>query len=67
MFGDFPAAETFHGAVAMAHAGHTEALQAHQQILNAVGRKAQYAARGFTQMDQGNAAALRAVRCGSGT
>ncbi|BBX99036.1 DUF2563 family protein [Mycobacterium lacus] len=67
MFGDFPAAESFHGAVTLAHAGHTKALQAHQGILGSVGSKAHHAARGFTRMDEGNAAALRAVRCSSGT
>ena len=32
-----------------------------------LGRKAHYAANGFTAMDDRNAAEMRAVRCNSGT
>lgn len=67
MFGGFAAAEAFHGAVASAHSEHVNSLQAHQQVLIAVGGNACRAAAEFTDMDQHNAAALRAVRCSSDT
>ncbi|WP_090419593.1 DUF2563 family protein [Mycobacterium europaeum] len=62
MFGDFVAADSFHEAVTAAHRRHVENLQGHKQTLTDVGSKAHYAARGFTSMDQHNAAELRAVR-----
>jgi hypothetical protein len=67
MFGGFPAAETFHDAVSAAHARHVKNLQAHKETLTDVGHKAHYAANGFTDMDDRNAAEMRAVRCSSGT
>ena len=67
MFGGFPAAENFHSTVSAAHAQHLKNLQAHQQTLTDLGRKARYAATEFTDMDDRNAAKLRAVRCSSGT
>jgi Protein of unknown function (DUF2563) len=67
MFGDFPAGETFHDAVSAAHAQHVKNLQAHQETLTELGRKAHYAANGFTDMDDRNAANMRAVRCNSVT
>jgi hypothetical protein len=67
MFGGFPAAETFHDAVSSSHDRHVKDLQAHQQTLTELGRKAHYAANGFTDMDDRNAAKMRAVRCSSGT
>jgi hypothetical protein len=67
MFGDFTAAETFHDAVSSARAAHVKGLQARQETLSELGRKAHYAADGFTDMDDRNAAELRAVRCSSGT
>jgi hypothetical protein len=67
MFGRFPAAETFHGAVTAAHAQHVKNLQAHQQTLTGLGHRAHYTANGFTDMDERNAAAERAVRWTSGT
>ena len=67
MFGGFPAAEAFHGAVCSAQAEHVKNLQAHQETLTELGRKAHYAANGFTDMDDRNAAEMRAVRCSSGT
>jgi hypothetical protein len=41
--------------------------RAHQQVLTPLGRKAHYAATEFTDMDERNAAKLRAVRCSSVT
>jgi hypothetical protein len=62
MFGEFAAAESFHEVVAMAQAHHAKTLQAHQQTLTTVGTNAHTAATGFTDMEQRNAAQLRAVR-----
>jgi hypothetical protein len=67
MFGGFPAAETFHDAVSAAHAQHVKNLQTHQQTLTDLGRKAHFAANGFTDVDDRNAAKMRAVRCSSAT
>jgi hypothetical protein len=67
MFGGFPAAEAFHDAVTTAHAQHVENLQGHQQTLTEVGRKGHFAATGFVEMDDRNAAEMRAVRCSSTT
>jgi hypothetical protein len=67
MFGNFAAADSFHGAVTAAHAQHVKNLQGHQETLTAVGSKAHTAANGFTTMDQNNATELRAVRPSSGT
>lgn len=67
MFGDFAAANSFHEAVTAAHSQHVQDLQGHKETLTSVGEKAHIAARGFTSMDQGNAAELRAVRPGAGT
>jgi hypothetical protein len=67
MFGDFVAAEVFHDAVSLAHTQQVRGLQAHQQALTVIGRKAERAAAEFTDMDESNAAKLRAVGCGSDT
>lgn len=67
MFGGFAAAETFHEAVTAAHAQHVKNLQAHQETLTGLGHKAHYAANGFTEMDDRNAAQERAVRWTSAT
>ena len=67
MFGGFPAADTFHEAVTVAHGQHVKSLQAHQETLTGLGHKAHYAANGFTNMDDRNAADMRAVRCTSDT
>ena len=67
MFGDFSAAEEFHEAVSVAHGKHMKGLQAHGETLTAIGGKAYQAASGFTDMEEHNAAELRAVRCNSAT
>jgi hypothetical protein len=67
MFGEFPAAETFHGAVGAAHAKHIQTLREHHEALTAIGGKAHRCAAGFTDMEERNAAQLRAVRCTSAT
>jgi Protein of unknown function (DUF2563) len=63
MFGEFAAAESFHEAVTSAQAHHVKILQAHQETLTSVGTNAHTAANGFTDMEERNAAKLRAVRC----
>ncbi|ASW92705.1 DUF2563 family protein [Mycobacterium marseillense] len=67
MFGDFEAAASFHSAVTAAHGQHVKNLQGHSETLTGVGTKAHHAANGFTNMDEHNAAELRAVRCSSST
>jgi hypothetical protein len=67
MFGGFAAAETFHNAVHAAHAQHVQNLQAHKEVLSAVGSKAHLAATRFSDMDVRNAAMMRAVPCSSDT
>ncbi len=67
MFGSFPAAETFHDAVSVAHGQHVKNLQAHQETLTGVGHNAHHAANGFANMDDRNAARERAVRWTSDT
>jgi hypothetical protein len=67
MFGDFPAADAFHEAVAQAHTHHTLKLRAHQQTLSDVGDKAHAVATTFTKMEEHNASELKAVQCNSAT
>ena len=62
MFGEFAAAESFHEAVTSAQAHHVKTLQAHQETLTSVGTNAHSAANEFTDMEESNAAKLRAVR-----
>jgi hypothetical protein len=62
MFGDFPAADDFHDIVSAAHAHHAKTLQAYQETLTGIGRKAHRAATEFVDMDERTAAELRAVR-----
>src|ERR1700679_1703103 len=67
MFGDFAAAEAFHDEVSRAHGHHVRGLQASHEGLATIGSKAQRAVFQFTDMDESNAAELRAVRCDSDT
>lgn len=67
MFGDFDAAETFHEAIAQAHTQHVTMLRAHGETLNSVGHKAHTAATAFTEMENHNAAELKAVQWNSTT
>ena len=62
MFGEFAAAESFQEAVTSAQAHHVKTLQAHQETLTTVGTNAHTAANEFTDMEERNAAKLRAVR-----
>ncbi|WP_297699149.1 DUF2563 family protein, partial [Mycobacterium sp.] len=45
---------------------HVKNLRGHGETLTGVGTKAHHAANGFTNMDQHNAAEMRALRPGSG-
>jgi Protein of unknown function (DUF2563) len=67
MFGEFDAAEAFHEAVSSAHTQHVANLQAHHQSLTAIGHNAHSTAAAFTNMDDGNAEEMRAVRPSSAT
>ncbi|OBA59476.1 hypothetical protein A5647_17695 [Mycobacterium sp. 1100029.7] len=67
MFGEFAAAEEFHGAVSESHGAHVRSLQNHQEALTAIGGKAHHAATGFKQDDERNASWLRNVGCTSNT
>jgi hypothetical protein len=66
MFGDFDAANAFHGAVSAAHGQHVKALQAHSEALTGVGTKAHHAANGFTKMEENNATEMQALRPSAG-
>ena len=63
MFGDFAAADTYHEAISTAHSQHVKTFQAHHDMLTALGGKARLAATEFTEMDEHNAAKLRAGQC----
>ena len=67
MFGEFAAAESFHEAVTSARAEHLKTLQAQHETLTTIGKNAHTAANGFTDMEERNAAELRAVRHNSTT
>ncbi len=67
MFGDFAAAEAFQVTTGAIHARHLRLLLGHRDILGAVGHGAFVAATEFTDMDQNNAASVRAVWCDSAT
>ncbi|MEB4209202.1 DUF2563 family protein [Mycobacterium sp. 94-17] len=66
MFGDFAAADAFHGAVSTAHGQHVQTLRDHSEALTGVGTKAHHAATGFTNMDNDNATELEALRPSAG-
>jgi Protein of unknown function (DUF2563) len=67
IFGAFPAADAFAGAVSAAHADHVKILQSHQESLGNLGGNADTVAAAFTEMEQNNASALRAIRCNYAT
>ena len=62
IFGDFPAAESFHGALAEAHSNHVQRLRDHENHLGVLGDKAHKTASVFVDMEERNAEALRSVR-----
>ena len=61
MFGDFPAAESFHTALTEAHSNHIERLRAHENHLGVLGDKGHKTASVFVDMEERNAEALRSV------
>ena len=67
MFGGFPAAGQFAEAVSAAHGFHKDLLQGHQESLANLGGKADTVAAAFTETENRNAAAVKAVRCNYST
>jgi hypothetical protein len=61
MFGDFAAAEDFHGALGRAHEGHVTSMQGHQTALDALAEKAHHAAATFVKQDEESGVALDAA------
>ena len=61
MFGDFPAAESFHGALTEAHSNHVDRLRRHENRLGVLGDKGHKTASVFVEMEERNAEALRSV------
>jgi Protein of unknown function (DUF2563) len=61
IFGDFAAAESFHGALSHTHSNHIERLRDHENRLGVLGDKAHTTASVFVEMEERNAQALRAV------
>ena len=62
IFGDFAAAESFHGALSQSHSNHVERLRDHESRLGVLGDKAHTTASGFVDMEERNTEALRSVR-----
>jgi Protein of unknown function (DUF2563) len=63
MFGDFAAADSFHGQMSAAHAHHVATAEAHHKVLDGVGVKAHRIADDFTATEDNNVHTLRGVRC----
>ncbi|OYN78742.1 DUF2563 family protein [Mycolicibacterium sphagni] len=61
IFGDFPPAESFHGALAEAHSNHIQRLREHETHLGVLGDKGHKTASVFVEMEERNAEALRSV------
>ena len=61
IFGDFAAAESFHGALSQSHSNHVERLRDHESRLGVLGDKAHTTASEFIEMEERNAQALRSV------
>ena len=61
VFGDFAAAESFHGALRQSHSNHIERLRDHEGRLGVLGDKAHTTASEFIEMEERNAQALRSV------
>ncbi len=60
-FGEFAAAESFHGALSQSHSNHIERLCDYESQLGILGDKAHTTATGFVDMEERNAEALRSV------
>ncbi|APE16893.1 DUF2563 family protein [Mycolicibacterium pallens] len=61
IFGAFPAAESFHGALSEAHSDHVKRLRHHENRLGVLGDKGHKTASVFVEMEERNAEALRSV------
>ena len=61
IFGAFPAAESFHGALSEAHSNHVQRLRDHENRLGVLGDKGHKTASVFVEMEERNAEALRSV------
>ena len=61
IFGNFAAAESFHGALSQSHSNHVERLRDHESRLGVLGDKAHTTASEFIEMEERNAQALRSV------
>ena len=61
MFGDFPAAHSFHAKMAVHHAENVALMRRHHQVLTNIGDKAHAAARGFTHTEQANTASITSL------
>ncbi|NTY61216.1 DUF2563 family protein [Mycolicibacterium sphagni] len=61
IFGDFAAAESFHGALTEAHSNHIQRLREHESHLGVLGDKGHKTASVFVDMEERNAEALRSV------
>ena len=61
IFGDFPAAQSFHGALSEAHSNHVQRLRDHESHLGVLGDKGHKTASVFIDMEERNAEALRSV------
>ena len=61
IFGDFPAAHAFHGALATAHQSHVERLQEHHRSLTDISDKSRSAADEFTAQDASGAESVQAA------
>ncbi len=61
IFGEIPAATSFHEAVTGAHGRHVKMIDSHSQRLGTVGDKAHQAAADFADMEALNKARLDAV------
>lgn len=62
-FGDFSAAEAFHTTISTVHKDHHTSLANHQQWLDVLGDKTNYAATIFVDTEEHNAHALKTVLC----
>lgn len=61
IFGGFPAAESFHGALSDAQSNHIQRLREHETHLGVLGDKGHKTASVFIEMEERNAEALRSV------
>jgi Protein of unknown function (DUF2563) len=61
IFGKFPAAESFRGALSDAHSNHVQRLRDHERHLGVLGDKAHKTASVFVDMGERNAEAVRSV------